>query len=100
MLTAFSSDVMKVPVLLLVLACPVSASAFAQKDGKVSGGADALYAFDKGTGEELWSGKLGARSNANPMTYRGKSGRQYVVIAAGTGDGNKLVAFALPDAKK
>jgi glucose dehydrogenase len=31
------------------------------------------------------------------MTYLGKSGRQYVVIAAGMGSGNKLFAFALPD---
>jgi quinoprotein glucose dehydrogenase len=62
----------------------------------VSGGDDALYAFDKKTGEELWSYDLGQRSNANPMTFLGKSGRQYVVIAAGLGEGAKLMAFALP----
>jgi quinoprotein glucose dehydrogenase len=62
----------------------------------VSGGDDALYAFDKKTGEELWSYDLGQRSNANPMTYLGESGRQYVVIAAGLGEGAKLMAFALP----
>ncbi len=62
----------------------------------VSGGDDALYAFDKATGEELWSFDLGQRSNANPMTYLGKSGRQYVVIATGLGEGAELMAFALP----
>lgn len=60
------------------------------------GGASELYAFDKTTGDELWFGSLGAKSNANPMTYRGKSGRQCVVVAAGLGEGNRLVAFALP----
>jgi quinoprotein glucose dehydrogenase len=62
----------------------------------LSGGDDALYALDKSTGEELWSYDLGQRSNANPMTYLGKSGRQYVVIAAGLGEGAELMAFALP----
>ncbi|MGH9332863.1 MAG: pyrroloquinoline quinone-dependent dehydrogenase [Vicinamibacteria bacterium] len=62
----------------------------------VSGGASELYAFDKTTGKELWFGALGAKSNANPMTYLGKSGRQYVVVATGLGEGNQLVAFSLP----
>jgi quinoprotein glucose dehydrogenase len=62
----------------------------------LSGGDDALYALDKTTGEELWSHDLGQRSNANPMTYLGKSGRQYVVIATGLGEGAELMAFALP----
>jgi len=62
----------------------------------LSGGAKALYAFDKSTGEELWSHDLGQRSNANPMTYLGKSGRQYVAIATGLGEGAQLMAFALP----
>ena len=63
----------------------------------VSGGAHSLYAFDKLTGREIWSHDLGMRSNANPMTYQGVSGRQYVVIAAGMGTGNRLIAFALPE---
>lgn len=62
----------------------------------VSGGDDALYALDKTTGEEPWSYDLGMRSNANPMTYLGKSGRQYVVTATALGEGAKLMAFALP----
>ena len=62
-------------------------------------------AFDRDTGEELWSAKLPASGFAAPMTYKGaKSGRQFVVIAAGGGNkydsafSGKLVAYALPAA--
>jgi glucose dehydrogenase len=60
-------------------------------------------AFDKDTGKELWVTKLPASAHASPMTFRGpKSGRQFVVIAAGGGNkynsvySDSLVAFALP----
>jgi quinoprotein glucose dehydrogenase len=53
-----------------------------------------LYAFDKKTGKELWRGKLPFPQGANPMTYRTKSGRQFVVLSTGTGADNALVAFA------
>lgn len=59
-------------------------------------------AFDSRTGQELWSAKIDASGHATPMTYVGRDGRQYVVIAAGGGGffGSKpsdaLVAFALP----
>jgi len=60
-------------------------------------------AFDKDTGKELWVTKLPASGHATPMTFRGKkTGKQFVVIAAGGGnDYNKtysdsLVAYALP----
>ena len=56
-------------------------------------------AFDAKTGKELWvvrlpAGATGnpANANANPMSYLGRSGRQYVAIVAGT----NLVAYALP----
>ncbi len=62
-----------------------------------SGGADHLFALDKATGEELWAWPLGASSYANPMTYESPRGVQYVVIAVGRGQGNRLVAFALDD---
>lgn len=61
-----------------------------------------LRAFDTQTGSELWKARLPAGGKATPMTYRGRDGRQYVVIAAG-GDGqlfgraDEFVAFALPD---
>ncbi|CAM3800684.1 pyrroloquinoline quinone-dependent dehydrogenase [Parendozoicomonas haliclonae] len=58
-------------------------------------------AFDKNTGNLLWSYELPVDANANPMTYQ-INGRQYVVIASGghqilprpTGD--VITAFALP----
>ena len=62
----------------------------------LTGGGDVLYAFDSRTGEELWAGELGQDGYANPMTYRGGGGRQYVVIATGRGAGTRLMAFALP----
>ena len=61
-----------------------------------------LRAFDTTTGRELWKGRLPAGGQANPMTYMGSDGRQYVVIAAGghgfmdTTPGDYVVAYALP----
>ena len=60
-------------------------------------------AFDAKTGAELWSTMLPASGHATPMTYMGKDGVQYVVIAAsgGTSIGgglpisDALVAFKL-----
>ena len=65
-------------------------------------------AFDAKTGKKLWEATVDASGAATPITYMGKDGRQYVVIAAG-GPGNAkrttpsdpyafhqtLVAFAL-----
>jgi glucose dehydrogenase len=60
-------------------------------------------AFDRDTGEELWTTALPASGFATPATYIGKkSGRQFVVIAAGGGNKydkvftGKIVAFAFP----
>lgn len=60
-------------------------------------------AFDKDTGLELWVTKLPASGMATPATYQGKkTGKQFVVIAAGGGNkydstfGSKLIAFSLP----
>jgi len=60
-------------------------------------------AFDRDTGEELWTTSLPASAFATPATYMGKkSGRQFVVVAAGGGNKydkvftGKIVAFALP----
>jgi quinoprotein glucose dehydrogenase len=72
---------------------------------------DRFYAYDSRRGRLLWQIKMPASSDAGPMTYIGKDGRQYVVIAAG-GPGNAhrpsprenavyhqvLIAFALPRA--
>jgi quinoprotein glucose dehydrogenase len=62
----------------------------------IGGGDDALYAFDKDTGEEIWSGALPRRTSGTPMTYRARSGRQFVVVTTGGGTDAALVAFAPP----
>jgi quinoprotein glucose dehydrogenase len=59
------------------------------------GGDTALHALDKQTGEDLWMYPLPRRTTGTPMTYIA-GGRQYVVIATGTGADATLVAFALP----
>ena len=63
-------------------------------------------AFDVKTGEELWTTELEASAHATPITYLGKkTGKQFVVIAAGGGGyfkgrvSDTLAAFALPDEK-
>jgi len=63
-----------------------------------------LRAYDLRTGRELWKGDLPASGHAPPVTYRGaRSGRQYVLIAAGGGGrfsrqiSDAFVAFALPE---
>jgi glucose dehydrogenase/cytochrome c5 len=66
-------------------------------------------AFDSRTGSELWVTRLDATADTVPVTYQGRSGKQYVAIAAGgtnrfrmlagTADqvADSLIAFALPD---
>ena len=51
-----------------------------------------LRALDSVSGAELWVTELGGAGNANPITYRGGDGRQYVVITAT----EEVVAFRLP----
>ncbi|MDB6111334.1 MAG: pyrrolo-quinoline quinone [Pedosphaera sp.] len=63
-----------------------------------------IRAFDKETGQELWSAPLPWTGSAPPATYE-IDGRQFIVIAAsgggklGTPSGDAYVAFALPSAK-
>src|SRR5215470_5622264 len=60
------------------------------------GGGDAyLYAFDKKSGKEVWRGRIPYENTAVPMTYRTRSGKQFIVVATGAGTDNSLVAFAL-----
>jgi quinoprotein glucose dehydrogenase len=49
-------------------------------------------AIDSRTGKELFVTRLNATGNATPMTYQGRSGKQYVVQAAG----GTINVFALP----
>ena len=66
-------------------------------------------AFDSRTGKELWMARLDATADTVPVTYQGRNGKQYVVIAAGgtnrfrmlarTADqaADSLIAFSLPE---
>ena len=49
-------------------------------------------AFDAKSGRQLWVTKLERRGNADPMTYLGANGKQYVAIVAT----DTLTAYALP----
>jgi quinoprotein glucose dehydrogenase len=61
-----------------------------------AGGGDlAFHALDAANGSEKWQMELKRHVNATPMTYRTRSGRQFVVVATGGGDDASLVAFAL-----
>jgi quinoprotein glucose dehydrogenase len=51
-------------------------------------------AFDKTTGEQVWTAELPV-GPAAPMTYS-YGGKQYVVVAAGGGVQSELIAYALP----
>ena len=62
-----------------------------------SGGDGSVYAVDQRDGNTLWKGELGSKSDATPMTYMSQAGRQFVVIATGSGRDAALVAFALPE---
>ena len=66
-----------------------------------------IYAFDVSTGTQLWKGTLPTSARATPMTYRGRDGRQFVVVSAGGHAveggmplGDYVVAFALPAAPR
>jgi quinoprotein glucose dehydrogenase len=49
-------------------------------------------AFDSKTGRELWTAEIGKNANANPMTYLGKDGKQYVAIVAT----DTVMVYSLP----
>lgn len=49
-------------------------------------------AIEAKTGVQLWVTKLDRRANADPITYQGRDGKQYVAIVAT----DQLVTFALP----
>jgi glucose dehydrogenase len=61
----------------------------------VGGGDVAFHAIDKLSGRTLWSALVGRRTGATPMTYRSRAGRQFVLIAVGSGRHASLMAFAL-----
>lgn len=49
-------------------------------------------AFDARTGKELWMTALEKRGNADPITYQGKNGKQYVAVVAT----DMLAVYSLP----
>jgi glucose dehydrogenase len=51
-----------------------------------------FHAYDSKTGKLLWETKLADPAEANPITYMGKNGKQYVVVDAA----DNIVAFSLP----
>lgn len=61
----------------------------------ISGGGRVLYAIDTRDGSVAWERDLGQVAYANPMTYRTRAGRQFVVIATGAGGTTRLVAMSL-----
>ena len=63
----------------------------------IGGGDPYLYAFDAATGREVSRVATEFRTSGNPMTYRSRSGRQFILIATGAGPDAALVAFALPE---
>jgi len=74
---------------------PIRAAAITTAGGLlfVAGTDDSrLRAFESATGREVWTGRMAGPGNANPMTYLGGDGRQYVAIAAT----DALVVFGLP----
>lgn len=95
------------PLGIAVPGAPNIAGSVATGGGLVFIGAaidDYLRAFDSATGKELWRARLPAGGQAAPMTYvSARTGKQYVVIAAGghqlmkTRLGDSVIAYALPD---
>ncbi len=69
--------------------------------------ADKMFrAFETKTGKELWSTELSNNAVNTPLTYQGKSGKQFVAVAVSSGlndfnkpkvepGTNKIVAFSL-----
>ncbi len=61
-----------------------------------------FHAYDASNGKLLWQTELPAGSYTVPMTYKGKNGKQYVVLVATGGSfydttaGDSVVAYALP----
>src|ERR1700730_17626875 len=49
-------------------------------------------AFETTSGKELWVTKLERRGNADPVTYQGKNGKQYVAVVAT----DTVMVYALP----
>jgi glucose dehydrogenase len=60
----------------------------------LTGGGSVLYAHDKSNGRVLWQHQLGRTGYSVPMTYRTRAGKQFIVIATGSGASATLMAFS------
>jgi glucose dehydrogenase len=70
-----------------------------------AGGDGKFRAYDEDTGQVLWTGTFSGNAPGVPVSYDSR-GRQYVVLIAGAGGGDRegaesappsgMVAFALP----
>jgi quinoprotein glucose dehydrogenase len=74
-----------------------NAGAIVTKSGVifVGGGDTSFHALDTKDGRDLWTFDLGGRASGTPMTYRTRSGKQFVVIASGAARDARLTAFAV-----
>ena len=61
----------------------------------VTGGGQVLYAIDAKDGRTLWQHDFARVAYSVPMTYATRDGRQFVVVATGSGANAELVAFAI-----
>jgi quinoprotein glucose dehydrogenase len=61
----------------------------------VTGGGQVLYAIDSSNGKTLWEHDFARVAYSVPMTYATRDGRQFVVVATGSGVNAALVAFSL-----
>ena len=59
----------------------------------IGGGDKYFYAFDQKSGKEMWRAPVPYEETAVPMTYRTRSGKQFVVMATGESADNALVAI-------
>ncbi|GGY67434.1 quinate dehydrogenase [Pseudoduganella albidiflava] len=92
--------------LSVTMGVPGSGGSVTTRGGLVFTGfaVDSMFrAFDTATGEQLWQADLPGSGMATPMSYASpRSGRQFVVVAAGGRPGmsarlsTKIVAYALP----
>ena len=51
-----------------------------------------VRAFEAKTGKQLWETRLDRRGNADPITYLGANGKQYVAVVAT----DTVAVYALP----
>jgi len=82
-------SVLVTKTLVIASAIPIAASSASEATRRL------LFVFDKQTGAPVHTVELDAFSAASPMTYMHR-GKQYIVVATGSGPNSELVALSLP----